>query len=389
MNIKSFQSQGLQKLPPYLFVEIDKKKKAAQARGVDVISLGVGDPNDPTPAHIVRAGQEAMANPQHHHYPFGTGLFAFREAIARWYGERFKVSLDPASEVLSLIGSKEGLGHLPLALVDQGNVVLVPDPGYPVYYNATLLAGGEPYRLPLLESNGFLPDFEAIPEDVLESAKLLYLNYPNNPTSTVATREFFSKVVKFAKANNILVAHDAPYTEIYYEEPPLSFLSVPGAKEVGIEFHSCSKTYQMTGWRAGWACGNSELLKELATVKDNYDSGVFEVVQEAGIAALTGPQDCVNEMRRVYKERRDIFCNGLKKLGWRFTPPKATFYVWTKPPKGGGSAQTAGKLLDEAGVVCTPGSGFGPSGEGYVRFALTVPKERLEEALKRLEKLSW
>jgi LL-diaminopimelate aminotransferase len=389
MNIKSFLSQGLRKLPPYLFVEIDKKKKAAQGRGVDVISLGVGDPNDPTPIHIVRAGQEALANPQYHHYPFGSGLSAFREAISRWYKQRFNVSLDPAAEILALIGSKEGLGHLPLALVDTGNVVLVPDPGYPVYYNATLLAGGKPYRLPLLEKNGFLPDLESIPPDVLESAKLLYLNYPNNPTSAIASKEFFSKVVEFAAKNSILVAHDAPYTEVYFGEPPISFLSVPGAKEVGIEFHSCSKTYQMTGWRAGWACGNPELLKGLAAVKDNYDSGVFEAIQAAATRALSGPQDCVEEMRKIYRERRDLFCDGLKKLGWRLAPPQATFYVWTKPPKNISSVETTGKLLDEAGVVCTPGNGFGPSGEGYVRFALTTPKERLSEALLRLGKLTW
>ncbi len=389
MNIKSFLSQGIQKLPPYLFVEIDRKKKAAQARGVDVISLGVGDPDGGTPPHIIKAAQEAISKPQHHHYPFGAGLPAFRQAVSDWYKKRFQVELDPATEVLSLIGSKEGLGHLPLAFVDPGDVVLTPDPGYPVYNNATLLAGGEPYKLPLEEKNGFLPDLKAIPSDVLQLAKLLYLSYPNNPTSAMATREFFTNVVEFAKENNIIVAHDAPYTEVFFEEAPLSFLSLPGAKDVGIEFHSCSKTYRMTGWRVGWACGNAELLKGLASIKDNYDSGVFEAMQMAAIAALTGPQDCVEEMRKIYKERRELFCGGLKKCGWRLTAPKATFYVWAKPPRDMGSIETASKLLDEAGIVCTPGNGFGPSGEGYVRFALTVPKERLEEALKRFGKLSW
>jgi LL-diaminopimelate aminotransferase len=382
-------SRKLQKLPPYLFIEIDRKKKAAIDRGVDIISLGVGDPDQPTPAHIIKAGQKALANPKNHQYPFGSGMKDFRAAVATWYRKRFGVTLNPDNEVCSLIGSKEGIGHFHLAFVNPGDVVLIPEPGYPVYNTGTIFTDGKPYFMPLKEENGFLPDLDAIPEDVRKKAVVMFLNYPGNPTSAVATKAFFSRVVAFAKKYDIIVAHDAAYSEIYYEQKPVSFLQVPGAKEVGVEFHSLSKTYNMTGWRIGWVCGNDRVVKGLATVKDNYDSGVFQAIQEAAIAALTGPQDCVEKMRTMYRARRDVFVEGLQRLGWKVVKPKATFYVWAHVPAGYTSAQTVAKLLDEAGIVCTPGNGLGPSGEGYVRFALTVGVPRLREALKRMGSLNW
>jgi LL-diaminopimelate aminotransferase len=316
-------------------------------------------------------------------------LSAFREAVGAFMKRRFNVTVDPATEIYSLIGSKEGIGHLPLGVVDVEDVVLVPDPGYPVYQGSTILAGAEVYYMPLLEKNGFLPDLDAIPLNVLERASLMFIGYPNNPTSASATEAFFEKVVKFAKQHEIIVAHDNAYSEMYFGQPPISFLETPGAKDVGVEFHSLSKTYNMTGWRIGWICGNKDVVKQLGTVKDNFDSGVFEVVQAAGIAALTGPQDCVEEMRKLYKDRRDAFVPAMKKMGWDLNTPDATFYVWAKTPNGLSSMETVSHILETTGVLCTPGNGFGPSGEGYVRFALTQEKPRLEEALQRLSKLSW
>ena len=382
-------SERLQKLPPYLFAAIDAKKKAAMEKGADIISLGVGDPDLPTPAHIIAAGKKALENAANHQYPFGSGLLKFRAAVAQWYKSRFNVELNPETEIHSLIGSKDGLTHLPLAFLNPGDVVLIPEPAYPAYNAAVLLAGGVSHFVPLLEKNHFLPDLESVPKDVLKKAKFLFLNYPGNPTSAVAGRPFFESVVKLAREYGFFVAHDAPYSEMYYEEPPISFLSVPGAKEVGVEFHSCSKTYNMTGWRIGWVCGNADVVKALGRLKDNYDSGVFQAVQEAGVAALTGPQDCVADMRRVYKERRDFWVGGLKAMGWNVFTPPATFYAWARVPAGFTSAQTAERLLEEAHIVCTPGNGFGPSGEGYVRFALTVPMGRLGQALDRIKKLAW
>jgi LL-diaminopimelate aminotransferase len=382
-------SDRLGKLPPYLFAAIDAKKKAAIEKGADIISLGVGDPDLPTPPHIVAAGQKALAQAANHQYPFGAGLMSFRKAVAGWYKSRFKVDLDPASEVHALIGSKEGLTHLPLAFLNPGDTVLIPEPAYPAYHAAVILAGGVSHFVPLREELGFLPDLDAVPKDVLKKTKFLFLNYPGNPTAAVATRPFFEKVVALAREYGFFVAHDAPYSEMYYEAPPISFLEVPGAKEVGVEFHSCSKTYNMTGWRVGWVCGNAEIVRVLGKLKDNYDSGVFQAVQEAGTAALTGPQDCVAEMRKIYKERRDLFIPALRKMGYEVSTPPATFYVFARVPRGLKSADVAGRLLDEAHVVCTPGNGFGPTGEGYVRFALTVPVKRLGEAVSRLEKVTW
>ncbi len=382
-------SERLKKLPPYLFVELDRKKAEVQARGVDVIDLGVGDPDLPTPPHIVEAGKRAMEKPENHHYPSSAGMLAFREAAAQWFEKRFGVKLDPATEVVTLIGSKEAIAHFPLAFVNPGDVVLVPTPAYPVYHIGTLFAGGETYYLPLTAENGFKPDLSAIPEEILSRARILWLNYPNNPTTAVVTREWLAEVVAFAKEHNLIVAHDAAYSELYFEDyVPPSILEVPGAKEVAIEFHSLSKTYCMTGWRIGFAVGNPELVKGLLTVKNNVDSGCFQAVQEAGIAALSGPQDCVAEYRRIFDERRRVMLEGLRKLGFEVYPPKATFYLWVRVPEGYRSADFCARLIEEAGIVVTPGNGFGEPGEGYFRIALTVGKERLEEALKRLSSLS-
>lgn len=387
--MKIVYNNKLKKLPPYLFVEIDRKKKLAIERGVDIISLGVGDPDLPTPRHIIKAGQDALARKENHQYPFGAGLMSFRKAVAGWYKTRFNVTLSPENEVSCLIGSKEGIGHFHLAFINPGDVVLIPEPGYPVYNTGTIFSDGVPYFMPLNEKNNFLPDLDAIPKDIVSRAKIIFVNYPNNPTAAVAPRSFYEKVVKFAAKHNIIVAHDAAYSEIYYEDRPMSFLEIPGAREVGVEFHSLSKTYNMTGWRVGWICGNAEIIKGLATVKENYDSGTFQAIQEAAVAALNGPQDCVEEMRKVYRERRDVLVDGLNKIGWNVKKPSASFYIWAKVPKGYSSEETVGKLLDDAGIVCTPGNGLGPSGEGYVRFALTVPVKRLKEALERMSKVKW
>ncbi len=384
MRIK--YSKKVLSLPPYLFIELDKKKRQLEQKGVDIISLGVGDPDLPTPKHIVEVMKKAVEDPENHRYPFGKGIKEFCDAVANWYKKRFNVELDPETEVHSLIGSKEGIAHLPLAFVDEGDYVLVPEPGYPVYQSSVIFAGGEIFYMSLKEENEFLVDFDSIPKEVLNKTKLMFLNYPNNPTTQVATKEFFEKVVDIAKRYNIIVVHDCAYSEIYFEEPPISFLEVEGAKDVGIEFHSLSKTYNMTGWRIGFVCGNKDIIAGLSKVKDNFDSGVFTAIQKAAVAALEGPQDCVEEMRKIYKERRDVLIDGLKKLGLEVFFPKATFYVWCKIPKNETSISFAEKLLS-VGVVCTPGVGMGKSGEGYVRFALTVDKKRIEEAVERMKKV--
>lgn len=383
MEIK--YSDKLLSLPPYLFIELDRKKKELQQKGVDIISLGVGDPDLPTPKHIVEAMKRFVEEPKNHQYPFGRGVKEFCIAVSNWYKKRFNVELDPDTEVHSLIGSKEGIAHLPLAFVNPGDYVLVPEPGYPVYQSSVIFAGGNVYFMPLKEENNFLPELDKIPSDVLKKTKIMFINYPNNPTTQVATKQFFEKVVEFAKEHNIIVAHDCAYSEIYFDEPPISFLSVKGAKEVGIEFHSLSKTYNMTGWRVGFVCGNKDIIAGLSKVKDNFDSGVFTAIQYAAVVALTGPQDCVEEIRKVYKSRRDVLLNGLRKLGLSPFVPKATFYVWCRIPEGETSISFTDKLLN-VGVVCTPGVGMGKSGEGYVRFALTVDERRIEEAISRIQK---
>ena len=383
-------SERLSQLPPYIFVEIDRKKKQAIQRGIDIIDLGVGDPDLPTPQHIRDAMKRAIDEPKYHRYPFGPGLLEFRKAIARWYKVRFGVELDPENEVHALIGSKEGIGHIHLAFVNPGDVVLCPEPAYPVYKIGTIFAGGTPYFMPLLEKNGFLPDLGSIPEEIATKSKMVFINYPNNPTAACANRDFFRGVIEFARKYNIVVVNDAAYSEIYYEgRKPISFLELPGAKEVGIEFHSLSKTYNMTGWRIGWACGNRIILKGLSSVKENIDSGVFGAIQAASIEALNGAQDCVDEMRGIYERRRDLLSEGLEKTGWRVKRSEATFYIWAKVPEGYSSLQCVENLLEDIGILSTPGNALGPSGEGYVRFSLTVDEKRIKEAVERLRRIKW
>jgi len=382
-------AQRLSKLPPYLFAEIDRMKQDAIRRGMDIINLGIGDPDLPTPPHIVARMQEASADPRHHQYPSYEGMLSFRQAVADWYSKRFGVTLDPATEVLSLIGSKEGIGHIPLAFVDPGDVVLVPDPGYPVYQAGTVFADGIPYFMPLTRERGFLPDLDAIPPEVLKKARIMFLNYPNNPTAAVAPRTFFVEAVDFARRHGLILCHDAAYSEMAYDGYlPESLLEVDGAKDVAIEYHSLSKTYNMTGWRIGFAVGCREVLSGLGRIKTNLDSGIFQAVQEAGIAALGGPQECVDAMRTVYKARRDALVDGLSALGLLVDRPKATFYVWIGVPDGHTSASFASALLSEAGIVMTPGTGFGRSGEGYIRAALTVDVSRILEAVERIAALN-
>jgi LL-diaminopimelate aminotransferase len=377
-------------LPPYLFAAIDKMKQAAIARGVDIINLGIGDPDLPTPGPIVESLARAAKDPKHHQYPSYEGMLSFRKAVADWYHRRFGVTLDPADEVLTLIGSKEGIGHIHLAFVDPGDIVLVPSPGYPVYPVGTSFCGGVSHIMPLTKANGFLPDLEAIPKDVARKAKLMWLNSPNNPTSVVMTKAYFKRVVEFAREHHVIVCHDAAYSEIYYDgNRPASFMEVDGAKDVGVEFHSLSKTYNMTGWRLGFVVGNKDVLAGLGKVKSNLDSGVFEAVQAAGVTAL-GLDDAVTDaIRKTYQERRDTLIPGLKKLGLEVEAPPAAFYVWVTVPKGYTSASFTAHLLEKAGIVTTPGNGFGAPGEGYIRMTVCTSKERLAEAVERIMKAGW
>lgn len=379
----------LKRLPPYLFAELDRKKKEVMKKGVDVINLGIGDPDLPTWPHIVAELQREAENPAHHQYPSYEGSLRFREAAAVWYMRRFGVSLDPEIEVISLIGSKEGIAHMPLAFVDPGDVVLVPDPGYPVYKAATIFAGGEPYPMPLLSENGFLPDIDAVPVDVAKRAKMMFLNYPNNPTAGTAGLDFFEKVVAFAKKHGIIVCHDAAYSEMYYEDSdrPHSILEVEGAKDVAVEFHSLSKTYNMTGWRIGWVSGNAGIVAGLGKIKTNVDSGVFGAIQRAAVAALEGDQSMLNKTRATYRERRDMMLEGLRAAGLHVEPCRATFYLWIRTPEGVSSTDFATMLLEKAGVVVTPGVGFGQFGEGFVRVSLTTSTSRLEQAARRIREL--
>ncbi|KNZ68709.1 LL-diaminopimelate aminotransferase [Thermincola ferriacetica] len=380
------EAQRIRQLPAYLFARIEKKIEKAKEEGVDVISLGIGDPDRPTPDHIIEKLCEQAHNPENHRYPSSVGMLSYRKAVAEYYGNRFNVELDPRTEVVSLLGSKEGIAHISFCYLDPGDVALIPDPGYPVYGIGALLAGGDPYIMPLKPENGFLPDLDAIPPDIAKKAKLMFVNYPNNPTGAIADDAFYHKLIAFAKEYDIIVCHDAAYQEIAFEgyRPP-SFLEYPGAKDVGIEFGSCSKSYNMTGWRIGWAAGNARVIEALGRIKSNIDSGVFQAVQYAGIAALTGPQDCTKEMSEVYRERRDIVVDGLNSLGWNLEKPKATIYVWAPVPKGYTSISFAEYVFEKTGVVITPGNGYGEYGEGFFRIALTVEKERILEAIERIK----
>ena len=376
-------SERLKKVPPYLFVELDRLKNEKKEQGVDVIDLGIGDPDIPTPSEIVEVAKRALEKKEYHRYPSNLGSLFFRKAVADYMKKRFGVIFDPEKEILALIGSKEGIAHFPIGFVNPGDVVLCPDPAYPVYYLGTIFTEGIPYYMPLTWENEFLPDLGKIPQGILEKAKIIWLNYPNNPTGAVAKKEFFKEVIKFAKKYNIIVAHDAAYIEMYYEEPPISIFEIDGAKEVAIEFHSLSKTFCMTGWRIGFAVGNSFLVSTLAKVKSNIDSGVFTAIQEAGAYALNNLENIVPSLIKVFKKRRDLVSLELEKLGYQFVKPSATFYLWVKTPKGLTSQEFCKKVLQDVGVVVTPGAGFGKAGEGYFRIALTVEEERLKEAIQR------
>ena len=383
-------AERIKTLPPYLFAAIDEMKQRAMARGVDIINLGIGDPDLPTPAPILQRMQKAVTDPQHHQYPSSSGMLSFRTAVADWYKRRFNVDVDPKSEVVTLIGSKEGIGHVPMAFIDPGDVVLVPSPGYPVYPVAASFAGGTAHAMPLLKRNGFLPDLNAIPPDVAQKAKLMFLNSPNNPTSVIADTAFFQRVVAFAKERHVIVCHDAAYSEIFYDgRRPPSFLEADGAMDVGIEFHSLSKTFNMTGWRLGFAVGRADVIAGLSQIKSNLDSGQFQAIQEAGITALESDDRITAGLRAIYQERRDVLVEGLKTLGLQFETPSATFYVWVEVPRGYTSASFTARLLEKAGLVTTPGNGFGAPGEGYVRMTITTTKERLAEAVDRLKQIGW
>lgn len=387
MSINIEFSERLKKLPPYLFVEIDKAKQEAISQGRDVINLGVGDPDLPTPDFIIEALNKAASSGENHHYALDAGLPSLRKAIADWYRRRFNVELNSDSEIQPLIGSKEGIAHLPLGIINPKDKVLVPQPCYPPYVSGTIFAEGKVIAMPLKAKNNFLPDLDKVAES--KDIKLMFLNCPNNPTSAIATKEYLTRLVNIAREKGVIIAYDNAYSEIYFDiEKPPSILEIDGAKEVAVEFNSLSKTFNMTGWRIGWVCGNNKIISAIAKVKSNIDSGIFQAVQLAGIAALEADDSFPQEMRKIYHERRDYLVNGLRSIGWKIDPPQATFYVWAKlPKKFKDSIETAKTFLDQADIVATPGVGFGKEGEGYIRMALTVSKERLNEAVERLKKI--
>ena len=381
------KSERLKKIPPYMFAEINKKIAAAKAAGIDVISLGVGDPDLPTPQPVIEELNRAAADSKNHQYPDYEGLFAFREAVTKWYKRRHGVSLDPDKETLALVGAKEGSLHLSLGVINPGDVALIPEPAYTPYMTSTFLANGIPKPVVLKEENNWLPKFSDISEEDAEKAKILYLNYPNNPTAAVADKAFYKEAIDFAKNNDLIICSDNPYSEVGLDSfKPISFLEVPGAKEVGIELNSLSKPYNMTGWRIGMAVGNPEVIEAMANVKSNVDSGVFNAVQYAGIVALNLPDSHIDNLNAIYTKRRDWVCDALEAIGLKVNRPKAAFYVWAKVPKSHDSASFATEVLEKAGVVITPGGAYGAAGEGYFRISLTVPDERLQEAVERIEK---
>ncbi len=384
------KSERLAQLPPYIFLEIDKKKRNLLAAGKDVINLGVGDPDLPTHRFIIDEMAKAIYDPKNHRYPFDEGVPAFRKAAAAFMQRRFGVSVDADRELITTIGSKDGIAHLPLAMINPGDVVLVPQPGYPVYATGTTFAGGRVFTMPLLESNNFLPDLQAIPEDIRRRAKLLWLNYPNNPTAATAPVEFYRQAVEMARQYNWVIANDLAYGEVYFEQAPGSILEIPGASEVAIEFHSLSKSFNMTGWRIGWATGNAAIVAALGQVKGNVDSGQFNAIQVAGAAALEHyDHPDVKKQMAVYRARRDALHSGLGSLGWKFRKPTAGFFCWVNTPGGLPSMDLCARLLDEAHVVTVPGAGFGPAGEGYLRMALTVDVDRIHQAVQRIGALKW
>lgn len=379
-------SERLEKIPPYLFAEIDRKIGEARAKGLDIISLGIGDPDTPTLPPVVEEMHKAIDDPKNHDYPPYNGTKQFRDAASKWMKTRFGVEVDADTEVLANIGSKEAIAHVFFAFVDKGDYTLVPDPGYPVYHNATVFAGGTPYHIPLLEENGYLPDFDKIPEDIAKKSKILFLNYPNNPTGAVADLDFWKKAVDFCKKYDILLCSDMAYSEMTYDgyKAP-SVLEVEGAKDVAIEFYSHSKSYNMTGWRVGFVCGNKDAIKALGTIKNNIDSGTFKAIQQAATTAFTIDQSYIDKLNGMYQERRDIVEKGLKELGWDIKPAKATFYIWIPTPNGKTSEEFATELLEKANVVVPPGNGYGKCGEGYIRIALTKDAETIRKALQRIK----
>ena len=379
-------AKRLDTVPPYLFVEISRKIAAKKREGIEVISFGIGDPDIPTPTKVVEELRRTSLDSPNHRYPETDGLPEFRNAVAAWYNKRFGITVDADKEVLPLIGAKEGIGHASLCFINPGDIALVPDPGYPVYSVGTWFAGGECHWMPLIEENGWLPDLSAIPSDVAAKSKVMWLNYPNNPTGAVADEGYLKEVVEFAKANDIAVMHDACYTEVAYDGyKPLSFLEIPGAMEVGLEFHSLSKSYNMTGWRVGMAVGNSEMIDALMVVKSNLDSGIPNAVQYMGIEAMNITEEEIDERNSIYQARRDRVVETLNKIGLEVEPPKASLYVWVRIPDGYSSAEFAELLLEERDVVVTAGNGYGPSGEGYVRLSLTISESDLNEGLRRIE----
>ena len=382
------EAKRMQTIPPYLFYRIEQKIAEAKEKGVDIISLGIGDPDRPTPDFIIEEMKRAADMKENHQYPSSAGMLSFREAVADWYRERFHVEIDPKKEVCALIGSKEGIANINYCYINPGDISLIPDPSYPVYSTATMLAGGEPYYLPLKEENGFLPDLDSIPAAVLDKARMLWLNYPNNPTGAIADFSLFEKAVYLGKKHDFMICHDHAYSEMTYDGYVApSFLEVPGAKDVAVEFGSCSKPFNMTGWRIGFVAGNAQAVSTLTTYKSNVDSGAFQAVQYAAIAGFKNPHGIVEEMKKVYEDRRDILVGGLNSMGWDLPMPKATFYVWAPVPKGFTSAGFAEKVLEEAGVIITPGNGYGTCGEGYFRATLTCEKERMREAIDRMKKV--
>ncbi len=381
-------SERLKKVPPYLFAEIDRKIEEKKAMGVDVISFGVGDPDIPTPQGIIDTLINEARKPLNHRYPSYFGLPVLRTTFSSWFEGRFNVPLDPEKEVLPLIGSKEGIAHLSVALLDPGDVAIVPEPSYPVYSMGAILAGGDSYHIPLKKMFSFMPKLDEIPEKVLKKSKILWLNYPNNPTGAVVELDFFKNVVEFALEHDLAVAHDNAYSEITYDGYVApSILEVDGARDCCIEFHSLSKTFNMTGWRIGFACGNAELIEALGTVKTNIDSGIFNPIQLSGVHALKNEARSLNEMRKIYKKRRDYLVRELKSMGFSVNPPLGGIYLWMEVPDGFDSVEFSKYTLDRAGVFFTPGNAYGPSGEGYVRISLTVPDKRIEEAVSRLKEI--
>jgi len=380
----------IEKIPPYLFARIDKKKEEVRKRGVDLIDFGIGDPDIPTPKHIIDKMIEAVTDPKNHRYPSYEGMLEYRKAVSQWYKKRFNVDLNPDNQVVALIGSKEGIAHMPWAYIENGDIAMIPSPGYPVYKISTLLSGGTPYIMPLSEDNKFLPDFDKIPVNILQKAKIMFINYPNNPTGACADDEFYDKTINIAKKYNILICHDAAYSEISYDGyVPKSILEFDKEKSYSVEFHSLSKTYCMTGWRVGFAVGSQDAIYNLGKLKTNMDSGVFQAIQYAAIEALTADQHSIDKLKRIFQKRRDLIVEGFNSIGINVTKPLATFYIWAKVPEGYTSETFCEKLLEDAGIVVTPGNGFGDEGEGYFRISITIDENRIQESIKRLKSIKF